>query len=249
MNFLRGLFGGSEDKSEEEPQKETAQKENAQKEAEPEQLVFTTDEAFQAMIRGVQKEKAEKDEDYTSTFSQLFAPPPSVTEQQVAQSKEAGQTEEEDKLPEDATVKDLVDYVTKQVIRRVRSEIEPLIRSVASPSSVVENIVRSNDALRSVASDAEKLLSQLPVQFQTKETAQILLWVLKGMRAEAEKRQAVAEALGSVIGEPERVNQPAVLPFSNADLERWASQMGISVERLKKRIAEEIAKGNTLGVK
>jgi hypothetical protein len=152
--------------------------------------------------------------------------------------------EAEAKLPEDPTVEDIVKYVTQQVSRQVRTELEKqlsTLRNVTgfSPAPfVVDKIVRNHPALQSVSSDAVKILEQLPIEYQNEAVADFVLWWLKGKRSEAEKAEAITE----LFGERSPSAQPVTLPYSSSDIERWAEDMGIDPQKLKQRLLSEMVR-------
>lgn len=253
VSWLRNIFGGDGKDSDEKTN--TAEEKTTENTAQGsgEDAILTTDEAFTAWFNNLRQEQQTKEQDFRKQLESIFAQPDNAQTLTNQPAPASNRQEEGDdlSLPEDATLNDLVNVITKRVAEQVRAQLEPMLKTVApAPSLVIESVVRENEALRSVAQEAEKIFAQLPPQHQTKETATVLMWMLKGMKSESEKRQAISEALGELVGENEkRMQSPVVLPFSQRELERVANQMGVSVDKLKRRLLDEMAKGNTVEVK
>ncbi|MEM4167999.1 MAG: hypothetical protein QXW98_06115 [Candidatus Caldarchaeum sp.] len=154
--------------------------------------------------------------------------------------------EREPTLSEDPTVEEVIGYIERKVTQAVLKAIETKLQTlpVVPPSipaeMIVDSIVKQHPALETVADEAKQMLSKLPMQLQNKETADFILWWLKGKRSEAEKKDIVAEMVGA-INKP--ASQAAVtLPYTSAEIERYAEAMGIDAKTLKQRLYEQMSK-------
>jgi hypothetical protein len=141
-------------------------------------------------------------------------------------------------LDENATVSDLLNVVLKEVDRRIREALANIPQT-----GLVETIVRENPTLKTVEDDAIKIVDKLPTELRKRETVEMLMWALKGMRAEAEKRSVLTEVMESLVGERRRESNFVPLPYSNAEIEGLAKSLKLDPNALKKRLVQEFAKG------
>jgi hypothetical protein len=154
--------------------------------------------------------------------------------------------EQEETLPEDATVQDLVSFLTKKISREIEQRMAALMQQQMQqmpfkPAAfIVDQMVREHPALESVAEEGRKLLEKLPPQYQNRDTADFILWWLKGKRAEAEKKETLAGLFESAQPQP----TAEALPYTNEEIANFAATMGIDPKTLKKRLVEEMLKAN-----
>jgi hypothetical protein len=141
-------------------------------------------------------------------------------------------------LDENATVSDLLNVVLKEVDRRIREALANIPQT-----GLVETIVRENPTLKTVEDDAIKIVDKLPTELRKRETVEMLMWALKGMRAEAEKRSVLTEVMESLVGERRRESNFVPLPYSTAEIEGLAQRLKLDPNSLKKRLVQEFAKG------
>jgi hypothetical protein len=141
-------------------------------------------------------------------------------------------------LDENATVSDLLNVVLKEVDRRIREALANVPQA-----GLVESIVRENPTLKSIQDDAVKIVDKLPTELRKRETVEMLMWALKGMKAEAEKRSVLTEVMESLVGERRRESNFVPLPYSSAEIEGLAQKLKIDPNSLKKRLVREFAKG------
>ncbi|MEM4168042.1 MAG: hypothetical protein QXW98_06335 [Candidatus Caldarchaeum sp.] len=154
--------------------------------------------------------------------------------------------ENEPSLSEDPTVEEVIGYIEQKVTQAVLKALEAKLQTLPtalpfSPAElIVDSLVKQHPALETVAEEAKQMMSKLPPQLQNKETADFILWWLKGKRSEAEKKDMVAEMVGA-INKP--ASQAAVtLPYTSAEIERYAEAMGIDAKTLKQRLYEQMNK-------
>jgi hypothetical protein len=160
-----------------------------------------------------------------------------IIEEPVSQP-EAKEAEPEIQLDENATVSDLLNIVLKEVDRRIRDALSSIPQT-----GIVESIVRENPTLKTVEDDAIKIVDKLPAELRKRETVEMLMWALKGMKAEAEKRSVLTEVMESLVGERRRESNFVPLPYSSAEIEGLAQRLKLDPNSLKKRLVQEFAKG------
>jgi hypothetical protein len=161
-----------------------------------------------------------------------------IVEEPVPQPEAKEEAKPTIELDENATVSDLLNVVLKEVDRRIRDALSNIPQT-----GIVESIVRENPSLKSIQDDAIKIVDKLPAELRKRETIEMLMWALKGMRAEAEKRSVLTEVMESLVGERRREATFVPLPYSSAEIETLAQKLKIDPNSLKKRLVQEFAKG------
>jgi len=144
-------------------------------------------------------------------------------------------------LDENATVSDLLNVVFKEVDRKIREALANIPQA-----GLVESIVRENPTLKSIQDDAIKIVDKLPSELRKREAVEMLMWALKGMKAEAEKRSILSEVMESIVGERRRESNFVPLPYSSAEIEGLANKLKLDPDSLKKRLVKEFAKGGKI---
>jgi len=164
-----------------------------------------------------------------------------ILEEPVPQPEAKEEPKPTVELDENATVSDLLNAVLKEVDRRIRDAL-----SAIPQTGVVESLVRENPSLKSVEDDAIKIVDKLPAELRKRETVEMLMWALKGMKAESEKRSALTEVMESLVGERRRESNFVPLPYSTAEIEAMAQRLKLDSNSLKRRLVQEFAKGGGL---
>jgi len=164
-----------------------------------------------------------------------------ILEEPVPQPEAKEESKPTVELDENATVSDLLNAVLKEVDRRIRDAL-----SSVPQTGVVEALVRENPSLKSVEDDAIKIVDKLPAELRRRETVEMLMWALKGMKAESEKRSALTEVMESLVGERRRESNFVPLPYSTAEIEAMAQRLKLDSNSLKRRLVQEFAKGGGL---
>jgi len=161
-----------------------------------------------------------------------------IVEEPAPQPEAKDEAKPEVQLDENATVSDLLNVVLKEVDRRIRDALSSIPQT-----GIVESIVRENPTLKTVEDDAIKIVDKLPAELRKRETVEMLMWALKGMKAEAEKRSVLTEVMESLVGERRRESNFVPLPYSSAEIESMAERLKLDPNALKKRLVQEFAKG------
>lgn len=223
LDALKRLFGG-----EPQPQEQVE---------EP----LTQDDLLRQYVEQFQRATEEEKQRYMSEIEKLSQIP--ETKMEFPSSKSMDEERRKDREPEptlsqDPTVEELVEFITNRVTKALEEKIAKIQPTMpVSPASfLVERIVRKHPQLENVADEAVTLLEKLPPQYQTQESADFLLWWLKGKRSEIEKKEAVSDILSTFNRQSEAPS--AVLPYTNAEIEAYAEAMGIDPKQFKKRLLE-----------
>jgi hypothetical protein len=197
-----------------------------------EEVVGKTYEDIIAELVAQAGEEAKKEEEKYRELTQKIAEAPIEAEAKETDVKG------EIQLDENATVTDLLNVVLKEVDKRIREALANVPQA-----GLVESIVRENPSLKTVQDDAIKIVEKLPAELRRRETVEMLMWSLKGMKAEAEKRSVLTEVMESLVGERRRESNFVPLPFSASEIENMAQKLKLDPNDLKKRLVKEYAKG------
>jgi hypothetical protein len=217
---------GIREASEEEKEEQTAE--------EKEEVVGKTYEDIIAELVSKAGEEAKREEDRYRELTQKMVEAPVETEAKP-------QEETKIELDENATVSDLLNIVLKEVDRKIREALSNIPQT-----GLVESIVRDNPTLKSIQDDAIKIVDKLPTELRKRETVEMLMWALKGMKAEAEKRSVLTEVMESLVGERRRESNFVPLPYSASEIESMAQKLRLDPNSLKKRLVKEFAKGGNI---
>jgi len=219
---------GIREASEEEKEEQTAE--------EKEEVVGKTYEDIINELVQQATEETKKEEEKYRELTQKIAEAP------IEDEPKATETKTEVELDENATVSDLLNVVLKEVDRRIREALANIPQT-----GLVESIVRDNPSLKSIQDDAIKIVDKLPTELRKRETVEMLMWALKGMKAEAEKRSVLTEVMESLVGERRRESNFVPLPYSASEIESMAQKLKLDANSLKKRLVRELAKGGKIG--
>jgi len=222
---LLGIGGETEEKEEQSNANE-----------EKEEVVGKTYEDIIAELVAKAGEEAKKEEEKYRELTQKMAEAPAEVKTQEEEVKT------EVHLDENATVSDLLNVVLKEVDKKIREALANIPQT-----GLVESIVRDNPSLKSIQDDAIKIVDKLPTELRRRETVEMLMWALKGMKAEAEKRSVLTEVMESLVGERRRESNFVPLPYSASEIESMAQRLKLDPNALKKRLVEEFAKGGKIG--
>lgn len=242
MAFWDRLFGA---KSEVEEATKTNETENEHDEDEPSVQGMTTDDIIKSALDTLMKETEKNPlDDLLITRTDGVAPSMPKTESKY---EVADRSSADEALDENATVEDLVKYIEKRVAKIIDERLSKAQSAAPTPRWIVEDVVAEIPELESVKAEALRLLSTNPIpsEMLSKDSIRMMMYALKGMKAEYEKKQAVAEILRTAVPSTERPHTgsaaPVQLPYSTAELQKFADDLGISVDILKKRLAERLA--------
>ena len=200
-------------------------------EKEDEVVGKTYEDIIQELVQQTEEE-AKKEEEKYRELTQKIAEAPVEAEPKATEAKP------EVELDENATVGDLLNVVLKEVDRRIREALANIPQA-----GLVESIVRENPSLKTVQDDALKIVDKLPAELRRREAVEMLMWALKGMKSEAEKRSVLTEVMESLVGERRRESNFVPLPYSSAEIEGLATKLKLDPNSLKKRLVKEFAKG------
>jgi hypothetical protein len=225
LEKFKSLLGmGGEEKEEETEEKETQDNKDGVEGK-------TYEDIFAELVAKVDEETKAEEERYkerTKKFMEASAPEVEVKEEATPELE----------LDENATVKDLLNVVLKEVDRRIRDALSSIPQA-----GIVESIVRENPQLKTVQDDVIKIVDKLPAELRRRETVEMLMWALKGMKAEVEKRSVLNEVMESLVGERRREANFVPLPYSSAEIESMAQRLKLDTNSLKRRLVQEFAKG------
>lgn len=237
-----------------EPSSDATENENTNErvatKAEPQPEPLTQDDLLRQYAEQLRNATVQEREQYTREIENLLNAqfPQDVAELGMQpQPQTALQTEQEPVLSENPTVDELVQFITHKVTKSVEAQIRQQLQTltpkpVVSPAYLlVDRMVKQHPSLATVADEALKLVEKLPIQYQTAETVDFVMWFLKGKRSEVEKKEAVV-SLFSQEASPAPSN--VTLPYSNEDINAYAQAMGIDPKRFKMRLLEEMQKSN-----
>jgi hypothetical protein len=220
---LLGL-GGGEEKEDGAEEKETQENDDGVEGK-------TYEDIFAELIAKAGEEAKAEEERYRERTRK-------IVEEPAPQPEVKSEAKPEVELDENATVSDLLNVVLKEVDRRIRDALSNIPQT-----GVVESIVRENPTLKTVEDDAIKIVDKLPAELRKRETVEMLMWALKGMKAEAEKRSVLTEVMESLVGERRRESNFVPLPYSSAEIEGLAQRLKLDPNSLKKRLVQEFSKG------
>jgi len=196
----------------------------------------TYEEIFAELVKTAEEEAKKEAEKFQEKTKKMLESEP------VPQDSEAEKEREPQiNLDENATVNDLLKAVLSEVDKRIQQTIREVLGGI--PSGVVESIVRENPALKSVEDEAMRIVEKLPPEAKRRETVEMLMWALKGMKSEAEKRSFASELLESIVGEKRRETNFVPLPYSASEIEDFAQKLRLDPTTLKRRLAEQMMKG------
>jgi hypothetical protein len=221
---LLGIGGETEEEDSDQPSATAEEKED-------EVVGKTYEDIIQELVQQTVEEAKKEEEKYRELTQK-------IAETHVEAEPKANEAKPEIQLDENATVSDLLNIVLKEVDRRIREALANVPQA-----GVVESIVRDNPSLKSVQDDAIKIVDKLPTELRKRETIEVLMWALKGMKAEAEKRSVLTEVMESLVGERRRESNFVPLPYSSAEIEGLAQKLKLDPNSLKKRLVREFAKG------
>jgi hypothetical protein len=222
---LLGISEASEEDNAEQKPK------NEKEEADADEVAGKTYEDIIAELVQQSVEEAKKEEEKYRELTQKMS-------EASVEPEAKPQEETKLELDENATVNDLLNVVFKEVDRKIREALANIPQT-----GLVESIVRENPSLKSVQDDAMKIAERLPTELRKRETVEMLMWALKGMKAEAEKRSVLTEVMESIVGERRRESNFVPLPYSSAEIEGLANKLKLDPNSLKKRLVKEFAKG------
>jgi hypothetical protein len=210
---------------------------------------LTQDDLIKVYAEQLKNMTAQERQRYQEEIEALLKFEPDVqsgqsTRPQTPQNADAG-VEQEPTLSDQPTVEELVNFITHKVTKAIEKKIQqavPQTPPISPAYFLVDRMVKQHPSLATVADEALKLVEKLPVQFQTQETVDFIMWFLKGKRSEVEKKEALAGLFTSdTASSPTNVT----LPYSNEDILAYANAMGIDPKRFKMRLLEEIQRSQT----
>jgi len=227
LDKFKSLLGiGGEEKEEQTEEKDAKEEVN--------DVGKTYEDIFAELVAKAGEEAKAEEELYRERTRRILEEP-------VPQPEAKEEPKPTVELDENATVSDLLNAVLKEVDRRIRDAL-----SAIPQTGVVESLVRENPSLKSVEDDAIKIVDKLPAELRKRETVEMLMWALKGMKAESEKRSALTEVMESLVGERRRESNFVPLPYSTAEIEAMAQRLKLDSNSLKRRLVQEFAKGGGL---
>lgn len=242
LEAFKRLFKGETNEAQ---QKETTETETERTPIEP----STLEEAVAIEIEKLKRSIENDANQYKSFLSALEtepterpAPEPKTSEPEAPKTEDLT-TRILKKLGSEPTVESFVKTIVEELSTVVNSEAKA-IKAVppigdAYAELVVNRVLRRYPYLDTVAEDGLRLLRRMPVEQLNEELADWVLHALKGRLAEAEKKEAIANLVSFDYDTVGGSSSPNIqnLPQERELLE-FAENMGISPEKLKKRLLE-----------